>query len=313
MQWKFFYTLKPIIPRWLQLLIRRSIVRRRRKTFHHVWPINPKATSTPIGWAGWPEGKQFALILSHDVDTQKGHDACHQLAAIEKSLGFQSSFNFVPERYRNSEALRDRLRQDGFGVGIHGLKHDGKLFRRFNLFKRRAEKINHYLAQWQTRGFSSPSMHHNLNWMHLLDIDYSTSTFDTDPFEPQPDAVDTIFPFWVENQQTGRGFVELPYTLPQDFTLFILMGERTNTIWKKKLDWLADRGGMALVNTHSDYMNFDGSPPGPEEYPVRYYIEFLEYIKKRYADCYYHARSEDVAAALRPVLRSHPLHRAMAA
>ena len=54
------------------------------------------------------------------------------------------------------------------------------------------------------------------------------------------------------------GYVELPYTLPQDSTLFLLLREKTNGIWKTKLDWIAQHGGMALLNTHPDYMRFDG-------------------------------------------------------
>ena len=104
-------------------------------------------------------------------------------------------------------------------------------------------------------------MHHNLEWIHDLDIEYA-STFDTDPFEPQSDGVGTIFPFWVSGNSNQKGYVELPYTLPQDFTLFILMKEKNIDIWKQKLDWIAENGGMALVNTHPDYMNFDEADPG---------------------------------------------------
>jgi hypothetical protein len=302
MPWDLFYTLKPLLPRALQLLLRKSLVKWRRKACRNEWPINPRAAEPPSGWAGWPEGKQFAFVLSHDVDTQKGHDSCVRLAEIELALGFRSSFNFVPERYRNSNGLHDRLREMGFAIGVHGLKHDGKLFRSYKIFQERAGRINHYLASWQTRGFTSPSMHHNLEWMNLLDIDHSTSTFDTDPFEPQPDGVGTIFPFWVDNHRPGRGFVELPYTLPQDFTLFILMEERSNATWKEKLDWIAAKGGMALLNTHSDYMNFDGKPRCPEEYPARFYEDFLEYVRKRYDGCYYHALPADVAGWARRLL-----------
>ena len=303
MPWRLFYTLKPVIPRALQIWVRRIIVNKRLKIFRHVWPIDPKAASAPRGWPGWPENRKFALILSHDVDSQKGHNRCRQLAAIEKELGFRSAFNFVPERYRNSASLRDALRRDGFEICIHGLKHDGKLFKSFTVFKERATRINRYMDRWQVEGFTSPSMHHNLNWMHHLKIKHSTSTFDTDPFEPQPDGVGTVFPFWVGNHRADSGYVELPYTLPQDFTLYILMRERQNDIWKKKLDWIAEKGGMALLNTHPDYMNFDGSTPGPEEYPVRHYTEFLEYLKNRYAGMYYHALPGELAAALRPFLQ----------
>jgi hypothetical protein len=47
-----------------------------------------------------------------------------------------------------------------------------------------------------------------------------------------------------------RGYVELPYTLPQDFTLFTVMREKDIDIWKKKLDWIVEKGGMALLITH---------------------------------------------------------------
>ena len=77
------------------------------------------------------------------------------------------------------------------------------------------------------------------------------STFDTDPFEPQQDPVNSIFPLWIKNNVASpgglsKGYVELPYTLAQDFTLFVLMKEQNIDIWKKKLDWIVQKGGMAL-------------------------------------------------------------------
>lgn len=134
---------------------------------------------------------------------------------------------FLPE-------LRNDLENRGFEVGVHGLKHDGKLYTSGKIFKERAHRINHYLKKWNAVGFRSPAMHHNLEWIHDLHIDYDASTFDTDPFEPQNDGVGTIFPFWVEHKTLRKGYVELPYTLPQDSTLFIIMKEKTNNIWKKK-------------------------------------------------------------------------------
>ena len=46
--------------------------------------------------------------------------------------------------------------------------------------------------------------------------------------------------------------MELPYTLPQDSTMFNVLQETSPDIWKKKLDWIAQRGGMVLVNVHPD-------------------------------------------------------------
>ncbi len=252
-----YYMVKPLVPRWLQIALRRQVAQYRRGKYAHVWPIDPKTAKKPSNWQGWPEGKQFALVLSHDVDTLRGYQNVLKLAELEEKLGFRSTFNFVPERYgKISLDLLDELRHRGFGVGVHGLKHDGKLFLSKRHFDRQAIRINEYLKEWKTEGFTSPSMQHNLDWMTALNIEFSTSTFDTDPFEPQPDAVGTIFPIRVFNGQTRRGFVELPYTLPQDSTLFIILQEKTIGIWKRKLDWIAEKGGMALLNTHPDYMDF---------------------------------------------------------
>ena len=102
------------------------------------------------------------------------------------------------------------------------MRHDGMLYASKRIFTKRAIRINSYLREWNSIGFRSPSMHHNLDWLHELDIEYDASTFDTDPFEPDSDGVGTIFPFWVPGNPEQDGYVELPYTLPQDFLLFIL-------------------------------------------------------------------------------------------
>jgi hypothetical protein len=89
--------------------------------------------------------------------------------------------------------------------------------------------------------------------------------------------------------------VELPYTLAQDFTLFVLMEQRNTDIWKRKLDWLVRRGGMALINTHPDYMNFNGAACKSEEYPVRHYEQFLRHVQGSYNGQYWHVLPRDLA------------------
>ena len=176
---------------------------------------------------------------------------------LELNHGFRSAFNFVPEgEYRVSKATRDALERAGFEVGVHGLEHDGKLYNSKVKFAAKAARINEYLRQWCVCGFRSPLMQHKLGWLHQLDVEYDCSTFDTDPFEPEPDGVGTVFPFWVPGPK-GSGYVELPYSLIQDFTLFVLFREPNIDVWKKKLDWVVAHGGMALLTTHPDYMSFE--------------------------------------------------------
>lgn len=290
-----YYQLKPLVPRRFQIWLRSKLAFRKRKTYSNFWPILEKAGKPPDGWPGWPDQKKFALVLTHDIDTAKGHEKCNQLMELEKSLGFVSSFNFVPERYDVSRKLRNNITTNGFEVGVHGLKHDGKLYSSKKIFQKRAIMINHYLNQWKSVGFRSPSMHHNLDCLHDLNIEYDASTFDTDPFEPQPDGLATIFPFCVPANSTERGYVELPYTLPQDFTLFVLMKYKDIHIWKQKLDWIAVTGGMALLNTHPDYMLFNEETPGFEEYPADYYEGFLTFIKNKYEGQYWHVLPKEMA------------------
>ena len=291
-----FYTFKPLIPRSAQIFMRRQVAQYKRKKYSHIWPIDPESGQPPIGWKGWPGGKKFAVVLSHDVDTRYGYENCLKLADVEEELGFRSCFNFVPERYgKVSVSLLDELKRRGFGIGVHGLKHDGKLFWSKKIFESRALRINQYLKEWGSTGFTSPAMHHNHSWMGALNIDYSVSVFDTDPFEPQPDGAKTIFPFWVQINSSGTGFTELPYTLPQDSTLFVILREKSIDIWLRKTDWIADKGGMVLLNTHPDYMDFGNRKPGSEVYPVENYINFLKYIRAKYLDQYYHGLPNEIA------------------
>ena len=291
-----YYYIKPLIPRWFQIKLRRWVALRKRLECSNVWPIDEKAANPPMGWSAWPDGKQFALIFTHDVEAAKGKDRCIQLAMLEESFGFRSSFNFVAEEYGVSAVLRNYLAEHGFEIAVHGLYHDNNPFRSKELFQKQAAKINQYLKEWGSVGHRFPCMYHNLDWIGEMNIEYDSSTFDTDPFEPQPDGMDTIFPFWVQNNgYATRGFVELPYTLPQDFTLFVLMKERDIDIWKKKLDWIVEKGGMALSITHPDYMNFGKGRCKTEEYPVEFYEEFLDYIKSKYRGQYWHALPKEMA------------------
>ena len=243
----------------------------------------PGSEHPPENWPGWPEGKKFALILTHDVESKTGLNRCRSLMQLELDLGFRSSFNFIPEgSYRVPAELREELTTSGFEVGIHDLKHDGCLFFSRRNFKRRAVRINGYAREWGASGFRSGFMLRNLDWLHDLDVQYDASTFDTDPFEPQPHGRHTIFPFWVPNpngdpisyqrsaiKSSSNGYVELPYTLPQDFTLFVLLQEKTPEIWMRKLDWIARHGGMALVDVHPDYLCFDKDDRNTKRIPSR--------------------------------------------
>ena len=66
----------------------------------------------------------------------------------------------------------------------------------------------------------------------------------------------------------------------------------------RKLDWIAKHGGMVLLDTHPDYMSFDGSRQTATEYPAALYREFLTYVKTKYAGEYWHALPKEVASTV---------------
>jgi peptidoglycan/xylan/chitin deacetylase (PgdA/CDA1 family) len=293
---RLYYYLKRFVPRRVQIAIRRKIALHKREKCTGIWPINEHTATPPEGWAGWPNGNKFALVLTHDVDTQKGHDKCLELAGIEEHLGFRSTFNFVGNDYPVSSKLREELSDRGFEIGVHGLTHDASLYDSREEFRRQAMQINRILKDWNAVGFRSPCMYHNLEWIHDLDIHYDASTFDVDPFEPQPDGLNTIFPLFVPDKSvSGKGYVELPYTLAQDFTLFVLMNETSIEIWKKKLNWIAKHGGLALLNTHPDYMCFGKEKPDFDKYHVDRYSELLEHIQSTFQGAFWHVLPREIA------------------
>ena len=291
---EIYYFLKPFLPWSVRLALRRRRAKSRLRNYAGTWPIDPKAGIHPPGWPGWPGGKQFAFVMTHDVEGAKGLSRVEQLAALETRNGFRSSFNFVPDgEYVLTADLRENMVRQGFEVGVHGLQHDGKLYASKEEFAGKAAQIRNFLREWKACGFRSPLMQHKLAWLHQLGVEYDASTFDTDPFEPEPDAVGTAFPFWVPGPNNS-GFVELPYTLPQDFTLFVVLREPNIDIWKKKLDWVAACGGMALLNTHPDYMCFEGQTK-KDEFPAAFYEEFLRYAREKYSDKYWSTTPCEVA------------------
>jgi glycosyltransferase involved in cell wall biosynthesis len=310
---RVYYSLKPLLPRRIRVGIRRWWAARKRKHVGSVWPIMPGSERRPSDWKGWPDGRKFALVLTHDVESQAGVDRVRELMRLEMEMGFRSSFNFIPQgSYTVPSELREELVANGFEVGVHDHRHDGSLFRSFRRFKQNASDINRYLKEWKAVGFRSGFMFNDLNWLQELAIDYDASTFDTDPFEPQPEGRHTIFPFIVPRggrQLNGErsAYAELPYTLPQDSTLFLFLQEKTPEIWLRKLDWIATHGGMALVNVHPDYVAFDPSTAPELSYPIDHYRALLEHARRTYGDEMWQPLPREVAQHVLSDLPTAPL------
>jgi peptidoglycan/xylan/chitin deacetylase (PgdA/CDA1 family) len=259
-----YYRSRPLLPRGAQMALRRGYRHRQQRIAFPRFPFEPAfddLVSLVVGLAAevagapvpmiatWPAPHSWALVLTHDVETRVGYDNVRPVCDLEESLGFRSSWNLVPERdYEVDDLMLAALRRDGFEVGVHGLHHDGRDFDTRRHVEQRLPAIREYTRQWRAVGFRSPSTHRRWEWMQLLEFEYDSSYTDTAPYEPQAGGCCSWLPY-----QIGA-LVELPITLPQDHTLFELLGHRDESVWVDKADLLRSRGGMALVLTHPDYM-----------------------------------------------------------
>jgi hypothetical protein len=173
-----YYRLKPFIPRAVRTAVRRRLASRLRGSIADIWPIMPGSEQPPENWSGWPNGKKFAVVLTHDVESPAGVEKCRQLMQLEMTFGFRSSFNFVPEgNYNVPSELREKLASHGFEVGIHDLRHDGRLFASRREFSRKAMRINGYLRDWnadriQVRFYApqarlAPRARHSVRYLYV--------------------------------------------------------------------------------------------------------------------------------------------------
>jgi len=261
---RLYYRLRSFMPKALQIWLRRRYAPfQARSTFprwpaesglHDFWDFLYSLLESVLGApvpriAAWPNGASWALVLTHDVETASGLSAIDPVIEVEKSCGFRSSWNFVPDRdYQVSEDGIRALVSDGFEVGVHGLHHDGRDLESLETVRERLPGMREAAFRWKAIGFRSPATQRAWDLMPLLGFEYDSSYPDTDPFEPQGGGCCTWLPFF------NGEMVELPATMTQDHTLFVILRRRDERVWVKKAHFLRSRGGMALMVTHPDYL-----------------------------------------------------------
>jgi peptidoglycan/xylan/chitin deacetylase (PgdA/CDA1 family) len=257
---KAYYRTRPFVPRGGQMLARRWFSRHQSRQQFPRWPIETalhdlygallsilsKLAGEAVPMISlWPNGYSWAFLLTHDVETPAGYDTIELLCDIERSAGYRSSWNFVP---RNHHVVHDHVVEElwaeGFEVGVHGLHHDGRDIEEFDA---RLPEIREFAERWRAPGFRSPSTLRRWEVMARLPFEYDATYFDTSPFEPQSGGCCSWLPYMIGD------LVELPTTLPQDHTLFEILGLDDAEVWLAKARFLKERNGMALALTHPDY------------------------------------------------------------
>ena len=257
-----YYLARPALPRPVQLRLRRLFTRVQSRSSFPAWPVEDTlhnlyawlialvadVAGRPVPYLHpWPDGRTWAFVLTHDVETATGYQDMELLRSLERKHGYRSSWNFVGQRYPVGDDMLRALRDEGCEVGVHGLRHDGRDLGSPRLLEHRLPAMREFAKRWDASGFRSPATQRRWELMPGLGFDYDSSYSDTDPYEPQPGGCCTFWPYF------NQAMVELPITLPQDHTMFSILQKADSEIWLEKARFLRRRQGMALVLTHPDY------------------------------------------------------------
>ena len=297
-QLEAFYRVKRVIPRNVQLVARRALVRWQDLPDFPRWPYDDSVsrllrfyvhcaalasgrTSLSFRWF-WPGRSRAALILTHDVESAAGLRGAVRVADAEEERGLRSSFNIVARLYPIDWGIINELQARGFEIGVHGIFHDRSMFSSRQQFEAQQPALRQAVEDFAASGFRSPATHRVLDWLPELPVAYDCSVPHSDPYEPQPGGCCSPWPYMIDD------LVELPYTLPQDHTLFTLLGHRSPELWLRQVDRLERAHGLAQCLSHPD--------PGylGNERRFGIYQEFLDSMAER--ESLWKALPRDVAA-----------------
>jgi hypothetical protein len=290
-----YYAVRPALPRLLQLRLRRVFTRVQGRSSFPEWPVEDSLNNLyewlftlagdvagrPVPYLDlWPDGKSWAFVLTHDVETEVGLREMRLLRDPERKRGYVSSWNLVGERYAVDGDTVQALHDERCEVGVHGLRHDGRDLASRRLMEQRLPAMRAFASRWGAVGFRSPATQRDWRLMPRLGFEYDTSYSDTDPYEPQPGGCCTYLPYFNEQM------VELPITMPQDHTLFMILQHPDASVWLRKAEHIRAHRGMVLILTHPDYADDPRLTHG--------YDQLLETFQDD--ESVWHALAQDVAS-----------------
>lgn len=292
-----FYRGRKLVPRRVQLALRRWLIRRQGTPEFPSWPFESAGydllrihlaeamlehgvEEVRFPWF-WPEGSRAAVVLSHDIESAQGVFGAITVAGWEEELGFRSSFNVVADWYPIDEDRLEELRRRRHEIGSHAIHHDRSLFSSRAEFERQLPLLQESAERLGAVGFRSPATHRVVEWLSELPFAYDCTMPHSDPYEPIPGGTATVWPFF------HGDVVEIPYTAPQDHTLFNLLGHRDGSVWHAQLERIVACGGLFQPITHPD-PEYLGQPAAGKAYRT-----LLRTISER--DDLWVARPRDVA------------------
>ena len=205
------------------------------------------------------DGKKYACIITHDIDTRKGLRRAGVIKKLEEKYDVPSAWYIPSKHYKlNLETIK-YLANHG-EMGAHGTKHDGilaqlpkeRLVERLHEAKQTLEKI----VNCPVSGFRAPLLQHSLKIIKALreaGYKYDASIPTWEPKHPctmRAHGIGTTYPINIE------GVIEIPLTLPQDHQMLYALGmtsKQTVKAWIKLKEEIRDILGVFTILVHPDY------------------------------------------------------------
>lgn len=248
-----------IVPLGIRTRLLRLMASPQREEGFPAWPIE-RSLDQGVTFPAY-EGRRAAVVITHDIDTAPELGAIAQIRDWERDLGLVASFGFVPRVSWPTEDAARSLVAEQCEVYVHDLGHDGRLPYQTRDAMRDAFRELFDRSPWAAdtmRTFRSGQLLCSPALMDVVAerfaIDMSIpDTERNGPYGGQAGA-GSVFPFRL------RGLLEIPVTMPQEVFLrqvYGLSAEDTLGVWRTKLTYIKELGGVASLNIHPVWLERD--------------------------------------------------------
>lgn len=294
-----YYLVRPLLPVAVRKHMQRRFLSDWRALPFPAWPADTSvdrlltillervllSREEPLPWIWfWPDAARGCALMTHDVETAAGRDRCIALAELDGVHGLRSAFQFVPEgRYAVPPDLIRDLTARGCDVNVHGLNHDGHLFRDRDTFVARTARIREHAVRFGASGFRSPVLYRRPEWLDEMGFVYDMTLPNVGHLDPQRGGCCTVMPFLL------GATVELPLTTTQDYSLLHILDEPRLDLWRAQLERIRAACGLACFNIHPDYLDHPAA--------TSLYRELLEFLARSRQEHRLWSPSPDDAAA----------------
>jgi len=204
---------KGLIPRSVQLHLRRRLIKRQGLPVFPAWPfeiagydlvgiafadalLDRGVDAVRFPWF-WPESATAAVTLTHDVEsaagsiTPRSSPNGRSITASDRPLNIVSGL--VPARHAPRGAI---CSVGDMRIGSHAIYHDRSLFASREAFERQLPLLREAAEQFGAVGFRSPATHRTVEWLSELPFSYDCTMPHSDPYEPIPGGTATAWPFF---------------------------------------------------------------------------------------------------------------------